>query len=215
MASSPVTCKNEREPLPGSRSPWVGLASNATIRAPRLGALGGQMSPALSRARVRPASVRGATLCVLAWLGSWAPPVGATLPTLPLPPSVQPASGAAAVAPATAGNPGRGFDGADEREKDRPLPLPRPALAADPLPGAARPAAPPPAGPGDAPPGPLAPHDFRVLDHDRDGRVDRAESAGDPILQQAFDHFDDNADGRLSRDEYAGYQPGPGDPEPD
>jgi len=89
-------------------------------------------------------------------------------------------------------------------------PLPSPPVPTPPMPTQF--VAPTPAGPDGIPATALAPHDFATLDRDRDGSLDRAECAADPILAQGFDGFDDNGDGRLSREEFASYQPGPGDP---
>lgn len=68
-----------------------------------------------------------------------------------------------------------------------------------------------PVGPDILPPTPLAPAGFAALDRDRDGSIDVAEAAADPLLADGFGQFDRNADHRLSREEYAAYQPGPAD----
>lgn len=115
------------------------------------------------------------------------------LPPLPspLPPAVQPSP-----LPPPDADPG-------------PLPPPPPPLPLPPASVSPALPTPTPVGPDVVPPAALAPHDFASLDRDRDGGLDRAECAPDPILAQGFEGFDDNGDGRLSREEYASYQPGP------
>lgn len=142
------------------------------------------------------------TRCVVAIhalvLSLLALPASATLPRLPLPPPAPAYSQSLAI-------PEQANSGA---APERPLPPPPAPTPTAPMPLTA----PTPAGPDSVPATALAPHDFAKLDRDRDGGLDRAECAADPILAQGFDGFDDNGDGRLSREEFASYQPGPGDP---
>jgi len=43
---------------------------------------------------------------------------------------------------------------------------------------------------------------FGKLDYDQDGKISKAEAAGNADLIEGFDRFDRNKDGKLSRAEY-------------